>query len=408
MNSGKRPQIVFQLLALLVLAGCATAPEVVEPPPPAPEPAPPPPPPPPPPPSAEELAAARRAKLACAQVTIAAAGDMMLGTDFPKNHLPDDDGLSLLADVAPVFANANIAFGNLEGVLMDGGEPVKKCENPDACYLFRSPTRYAELLADAGFTVMSLANNHARDFGEAGRSASMAALDAAGIRHSGRVGDIATWPNGEVTAALIAFAPFTNSNMMLEVDAAAEQVAALAAEYDIVIVSFHGGAEGLDASRIPFATERYYGEDRGNVVEFARTMVEAGADLLLGHGPHVPRAMEIHNEKLIAYSLGNFATYYGISVSGLKGYAPILVATLDGNGQFVSGEIVSAIQIRPDGPTIDPRHRAFERIWELTEQDFGGGGIRFQHGGVFFPTAEPSGRCTEQPGIPAPTTEPGT
>jgi hypothetical protein len=110
--------------------------------------------------------------------------------------------------------------------------------------------------------------------------------------------------------------------------------------------------------------------------------------------------MEIHNEKLIAYSLGNFATYYGISVAGLKGYAPILVATLDGNGQFISGEIVSAIQIRPDGPTIDDRHRAYERVWELTEQDFGGGGIRFQHGGIFFPAAEPSGRCTEQPGLP--------
>ncbi|MFQ5636278.1 MAG: CapA family protein, partial [Gammaproteobacteria bacterium] len=205
-----------------------------------------------------------------------------------------------------------------------------------------------------------------------------------------------------VRAALIAFAPFTNSNMMLDLEAAADHVARLAAEFDVVIVSFHGGAEGADASRIPFATESYYGEDRGDVVKFARLMVDSGADLVVGHGPHVPRAMEVYREKLIAYSLGNFATYYGISVSGRKAYAPILVSTLDGNGQFISGEIVSAIQIRPDGPLIDARHRAYERIWELTEQDFGGGGIQFQHGGAFFPATEPSGNCERQPARPNP------
>jgi len=400
-NSTNRLNYAGLVVTLLFIAGCTTTREVVEEPPPEPVPEPVVETPAPPPgPTAEELAAARRAELACARITIAAAGDIMLGTDFPENHLPDDDGESLLADVTPVFANADIAFGNLEGVLMDGGEPVKECKDPDACYLFRSPARYANLLADAGFTVMSLANNHARDFGEEGRTASMAALDTVGIRHSGRSGDVATWPNGEVRAALIAFAPFTNSNMMLDLEEAAHRVTTLATAFDIVIVSFHGGAEGADASRIPFTTETYYGEDRGNVVEFSRAMVDAGAALVIGHGPHVPRAMEIYEDRLIAYSLGNFATYYGISVSGLKGYAPILVATLDGNGQLISGEIVSAIQLRPDGPSLDPRHRAYESIWELTEQDFGGGNIRFQHGGNFFPAAEPSVTCELHPDQP--------
>jgi len=324
----------------------------------------------------------------------------MLGTDFPENHLPDDDGISLLAAVAPVLSGADITFGNLEGVLMDGGEPVKECKDPSACYLFRSPARYAQLLADAGFTVMSLANNHARDFGEDGRLASMAALEAAGIRHSGLAGDIATWPDGEVRTALIAFAPFTNSNMMLDLDEASVKIAALAADYDIVIVSFHGGGEGADAGHVPFATETYYGEDRGNVVEFARLMVESGADLVIGHGPHVPRAMEIHDGKLIAYSLGNFATYYGISVAGTKGQAPVLVTTLDGNGRFISGEIVSAIQIRPDGPVIDTRQRAYESIWELTEQDLDGGRIDFRHGGVFFPDDAATVDCAAAPTMP--------
>lgn len=384
---------------LLCIGGCTTVVQQTEPPP---EPSPPEPAviesaPTPPAPTAAELAAQRAASLDCARITIAAAGDIMLGTDYPENHLPDDDGQSFLAEVTPVLSTADIAFGNLEGVLMDGGEPVKQCKDPDACYLFRSPTRYAFHLANAGFTVMSLANNHARDFGEEGRSASMKALDAAGIKHSGRNGDIALWPNGEVTAALIAFAPFTNSHPMLDLEGAKRQVEQLAATYDLVIVSFHGGAEGVDAARLPFTTEYYYGEDRGDVVKFSRTLIEAGADLIIGHGPHVPRAMEIHEDKLIAYSLGNFATYYGISVNQAKGYAPILVATVDGNGRFISGEVVSAIQVRPGGPRLDEKHRAYEQIWELTQQDFDGGGIKFQYGGNFFPAADSPSKCQQTP-----------
>jgi len=345
-----------------------------------------------------QLAAQRTAELACARITVAAAGDIMLGTDFPENRLPEDDGQSLLADVTTVFAGADIAFGNLEGVLMDGGEPVKTCKDPSACYLFRSPARYARLLADAGFTVMSLANNHARDFGEEGRTASMAALDAVGIRHSGRDGDIALWPNGRVKTALIAFAPFKNANPMLDPDTARNRIATLSETNDFIIVSVHGGAEGSDAAHVPFADEFYFGENRGNVAEFAHAMIDAGADLVIGHGPHVPRAVEIYKGRLIAYSLGNFATYYGISIEGDKGLAPILVATVDGNGRFVSGEIVSALQVRPSGPRLDDRHRAYERIWELTEQDFDGDAIRFQNGGSFFPAIEPEPGCQQHPG----------
>jgi hypothetical protein len=348
---------------------------------------------------AEQIAIQRSAELACARITVAAAGDIMLGTDYPEDRLATDaESQSLLADVAQIFSSADISFGNLEGVLMDGGEPVKTCKDPAACYLFRTPAHYANYLSDAGFTVMSLANNHARDFGEQGRTASMASLDAAGIRHSGRIGDIATWPNGKIKTALIAFAPFTNSYQMLDLDTARNEIATLKETYDLIIVSFHGGAEGVDAAHVPFTNETYFGEDRGNVVEFSHAMIDAGADLVIGHGPHVPRAIEIYNGRLIAYSLGNFATYYGISITGDKGLAPILVATVDGNGQFISGEIVSAIQVRPYGPHLDDSQSAYERIWELTEQDFGDGGIRFQNGGSFFPAVEPNIECQRNPG----------
>jgi hypothetical protein len=365
------------IVLLAGLAGCATAPEAppAEPVEPAkPKLEPPAEPPPPPEPDPRDF-----------RISIASVGDMMLGTDYPENHLPDDDGVSFLAAVTPVLSSADIAFGNLEGVLVDGGEPGKKCSNPNACYLFRSPTRYADYYRDAGFDVISLANNHARDFGEEGRTSTMSALAAAGIHHSGREGDFASFESNGLKIAVLAYAVTKDSNMLLDYELAEATVTEYAASHDIVMVTFHGGAEGVDAVNLPFAEEEYFGEPRGDVVMFARMVVDAGADLVVGHGPHVVRAMELYEDRLIAYSLGNFATYYGISVAGIKGVAPILISTLDGAGRFVHGEIVSTIQIRPAGPSIDPQQRALKLIRGLTAEDFDFPGLKFYDDGRFEP-----------------------
>ena len=323
------------------------------------------------------------------KISIAAVGDMMIGTDYPEDHLPDDDGVGFLAGVAPWLWSADVAFGNLEGVLVDGGEPGKKCSNPKACYLFRSPSRYAFHYRAAGFDVLSLANNHARDFGEEGRTATMQALAAAGIYHSGREGDFASFEVKGLRIAVLAYAVTKNSNMLLDYALSEQTVRDFAATHDIVIVSFHGGAEGSDVSRLPFADEEYYGEPRGDVVRFARMVVDAGADLVLGHGPHVVRAMERYNDRLIAYSLGNFATYYGISVTGIKGIAPILLATLDEEGRFVEGEIISTRQLRPAGPSLDPQGRALKMIRGLSIEDFGNSGLEFHPDGRVTPAERP-------------------
>jgi len=326
------------------------------------------------------------------RITIAAVGDMMLGTDYPRNILPDDDGVAFLADVAPILSSADLTFGNLEGTLVDGGESGKKCSNPSVCYLFRSPSRYVEHYRKAGFDVMSLANNHARDFGEAGRLATMNTLREAGIHHSGLEGDFATMEVNGLMVAVLAYAVTRNSNMMLDYDLARDTVSDYADTHNIVIVSFHGGAEGRDRTRLPFAEEVYYGEPRGDVVRFSRMMVDAGADLVIGHGPHVIRAAENYRDRLIAYSLGNFATYYGISVEGIKGIAPILVVTLDSEGHFVNGTVHSTIQIRPAGPTIDSEQRALEMLRRLSIEDFTTPGIFFSEDGTIKPAARKSVR----------------
>jgi len=377
----KTARIVFSLL-LLQIAACASTPVPEAPSAPRAEPV-------------EEIAVAPEAAPAPAlppqldrsamRISIASVGDMMIGTDYPQNHLPDDDGVSFLSNVAPIISAADIAIGNLEGVLLDGGEPGKKCSNPNACYLFRSPTRYAKHYKDAGFDMMSLANNHARDFGEEGRSSSMEALAAHGILQSGRAWTTAVLQHDELTVAYLAYAVTKNSNMLLDYELAFLWIAAHAEIYDIVVVTFHGGAEGADVTHVPFAEEEYYNEPRGDVVWFARGAVDAGADLVVGHGPHVVRGMERYKDRLIAYSLGNFATYYGISVAGIKGIAPILTTTLDGNGVFIEGHITSTIQLRPAGPSIDEKQRALSLIRRLSAEDFGDSGLKFELDGRVLP-----------------------
>jgi poly-gamma-glutamate capsule biosynthesis protein CapA/YwtB (metallophosphatase superfamily) len=322
-------------------------------------------------------------------LSVAAVGDIMLGTDFPQNRLADDDGSSLLGAAAPLLRSADVAFGNLEGVLLDGGEPAKTCSDPGACYLFRSPTRYAAHLADAGFTVMSLANNHARDFGEEGRDASMAALAAHGIRHSGREGDVASWSVDGLQVAMIAFAPFKGAHDLLSPEDAQALIAALAENHDIVIVSMHAGGEAGDVSRVPFAEEFYRGENRGDVASFARGAVAAGADLVIGHGPHVPRGIEVHQGRLIAYSLGNFATYYGIRVTGDNGLAPLLMVELASDGSLLSGQIHSFRQRRPGGPAADPGQEAGQVIETLSLSNFPDSAPEFGNDGKFQPRPPP-------------------
>ena len=303
------------------------------------------------------------------QLQVAAVGDIMLGSDYPEERLPPEH-VSLLEPVAKTLQQADIAIGNLEGVIQDGGEPVKKCSNKAQCYLFRTPSQYIDELKLAGFDVLNLANNHAKDFGEDGRSHTMALLDAAGIAHTGRDGDIAQLVVKGRKVAVIGFAPYLGSNNMLELETASAKISKLAELNDIVIVTFHGGAEGDEYTRLPFNREFFHGEDRGDVVAFSRMAVDAGADMVVGHGPHVPRALELYHDRLIAYSLGNFATYWGIKVSGMNGVAPILTAVLDSNGRFVKGKIVSTRQIRPAGPLPDKAGTAARVMHELTRVDF--------------------------------------
>ncbi len=316
-------------------------------------------------------------------LNIMAVGDIMMGTDFPNDKLPPNNGKELFKDVKGILSSADLTIGNLEGVFIDGGEPRKKCRDTSICYIFRTPIKYVANLVECGFDFISIANNHTNDFGKAGVSSTKKTLEENGIQHSGRIGDTAIKEVNGLKVGFIAFATSPGCYSLLNYHSAAREIKSLKKKADIIIVSFHGGAEGIDALHIADSLEIAYGEKRGNVVRFSKNAIDAGADLVIGHGPHVPRAIELYKNRLIAYSLGNFCTYKGFSLDQAKGLAPILSVKLNNVGDFIEGEIISAKQVRPYGPLLDPMKLAFKLIKKLTEEDIAENQLVFNSDGSF-------------------------
>lgn len=305
-------------------------------------------------------------------VTLIGVGDMMMGSNYPDNSgLPPNDGQSLLKEVHHILQDADVTMGNLEGVLLNEGGTPKTCRDPKVCYVFRSPERYVQNLVDAGFDIMSLANNHAGDFGEAGRKSSMKALDEAGIQHAGQLPKKSiVFEKEGIRYGFAAFAPNSGCVSLNDIEGAKEIVAHLDSISDIVIVSFHGGAEGAPYQHVPRKTELFHGENRGDVYLFAHTLIDAGADIIFGHGPHVTRAVEIYKDRFITYSMGNFCTYGGINVSGINGLAPIIKVYTDTKGIFFKAQITPTYQTNRSSVHLDPQKQVIKRIQELTKQDF--------------------------------------
>lgn len=306
-------------------------------------------------------------------IVVTAVGDVMLGTTFPdESTLPPNDGAGLLVEVTPLLKRGDVVYGNLEGPLTDGGDSAK-ChgKREGTCFAFRVPTRYNKYLKDAGFTVMGLANNHAMDFGQDGRTSSRQALDAVQIAHTGEVGDIARLTVKGKKIDVIAFATYPGAYNFLDLDATLQTISAARAEADLVIVGFHGGAEGATHQHVLQGDEMFLGEDRGDLRKFTHAAIDAGADLVLGSGPHVVRAMEVYKGKLIAYSLGNFATYGPFNLSAENGLSLVLEAHLASDGTFLGGRVYPVKQEKPGGPKLDPAGQILPVLRGLSSTDFG-------------------------------------
>jgi hypothetical protein len=335
------------------------------------------------------------------EIVVTAVGDVMLGTTFPdESTLPPNDGADLLTEVTPFLKRGDVVYGNLEGPIVDGGDSAK-CHGKKigTCFAFRVPTHYGKYLKEAGFTAMGLANNHAMDFGLEGRASSRQVLDAMQIAHTGEIGDIARLTVKGRKVTVIAFATYPGAFNFLDLDATLQTIRAAKTESDLLIIGFHGGAEGATHQHVLEGDETFLGEDRGDLRRFTHAAIDAGADLVLGSGPHVVRAMEIYKGKLIAYSLGNFATYGPFNLSAENGLTLVLETHLASDGSFLRGKAYAVKQDKPGGPKLDAEMKILPVLRALSNADFKQSAIVVGPQGELWVPGTEVPPCTDAPDL---------
>ncbi len=303
-------------------------------------------------------------------LTLVAVGDLMMGSNYPTDAYCPPKNLKLLDPVSEFLRAADLTFANLEGTVMNEGGKRKPCSNPSVCYAFRQPEYLVDQMKEAGIDLLSVANNHLGDFGEEGRINTCRVLREKGFRFGGQ--EMQPWDTITVKGirvGLTAFAPNQDCLPLNDSERVKEIVRELKNKCDLVIVSFHGGAEGNGRTHVLRKTENFLGENRGNVYAFARVAIDAGADVVLGHGPHVPRAIDLYKGRFIAYSMGNFCTYGQFNLKGDAGIAPLFQLTIRRDGRFLEGKILSIKQTGEGGPIPDPDKAAEKLIRSLTRAD---------------------------------------
>ena len=302
-------------------------------------------------------------------ITIKAVGDIIPGTNFPNYRLPRFRDQLLPKSVRTQLQGSDILFGNFESSLTNYPYTAKDISRGQV-FAFRSPPAYAQLFAEAGFNVFNMANNHAMDFGPVGFKDTKKNLEAVGIATLGHKNQILYLEANNISVAMIGFSPYEIYNSIHNLGVAQALVAEAKKKANIIVVSMHAGAEGTGALQVKNQTEFFYGENRGNSIKFARNMIDAGADLVLGHGPHVPRAMEIYKGKIIAYSLGNFLGYRTLSTNAQTGDSMILEVKLNPAGNLISSKIIPVRMDRQGIPHIDQRFQTVRLMRYLNNQAF--------------------------------------
>ena len=314
------------------------------------------------------------------QVSITHVGDTFPGSH--PNQLAADGGASFFDGVADEL-RGDVVIANMEGALST--LEFDKCGGGQCTY-FRLPGEYAEVFAGAGFDVLNIANNHGWDAGPDGAAETREAVTGAGMELAGMKDEIVTVEAQGLTVAVVGFAPYTFYTDVRDLDAVAALVDQAKSQADLVVATAHLGAEGTDHRHVPEGVENYLGEDRGDTRAFCRTCVDSGADLVVGHGPHVLRGMELYNGKLIAYSLGNFGGGQNLfSLDGPLGVSAILNVELDEGGNLLAGRIVPSRMDDRGYPELDAEAAAIESLNELAA-DFGDAGVTVGPDGILeFP-----------------------
>jgi poly-gamma-glutamate synthesis protein (capsule biosynthesis protein) len=265
------------------------------------------------------------------------AGDVMLGRMVNEvlQHEPPEYPWG---DTLTIFREVAWRFCNLECVLADSWDPTSL---PSKAFHFRSDAKNVAVLRAAGIDAVSLANNHTLDFGQEALAATVVALDRAGIRHSGAGKDIGAASSAvicQVEDLKVAVISFTDNEPGWEAGLAQQGIFYLPvspddprterllqiirttkADADLVFVSAHWGPNW---GRSPPESH----------ITFSRLLINAGADLVIGHSPHVFQGIEIYRKRPIIYSAGDFIDDYAVDPEERNDESFIFVLETDGEG----------------------------------------------------------------------------
>jgi Bacterial capsule synthesis protein PGA_cap len=297
-------------------------------------------------------------------ITIGWVGDTTPGS---KYGMPPDGGRALFANLRSQLSAPDLMMANCEGTYSTA--TTSKGSGPNT-FAFQAPPSYAQALKWAGIDLVSIANNHSHDFLQAGLQQTQAALKAAGIRYAGIPENTPIVTVKGVRVAVLAFSPYPWNNNINNIPAAVDLVRTVAGSADLVIVLMHAGAEGSDKTHTPHGSEFAFGENRGDSRAFAHAVIDAGADLVLGSGPHVIRGIERYKHRLIAYSLGNFAGWGNFGTGGTLSLSGLLTVKIDGAGRIHGGRWLSLYISGAGVPGVDANNTAAHLVSQLSAADF--------------------------------------
>jgi hypothetical protein len=314
-------------------------------------------------------------------VSIAWGGDVTLGSSYGN---PPNGGRALLAPGARVLKKALIGAVNYEGTFGPGGS--SKCgAGAKDCFAFQAPPGNARTLRRAGVDIVNHANNHAFDFGAVGWRATRDALTKAHVQATGAPGEVKIIERRGTRVAFVGFSTYGWTNPMGDDAAVRARIAGAAAKADIVVAFLHAGAEGADKQHVPRGPESAFGEFRGDSRHFAHTAIDAGADLILGSGPHVLRGLELYRNRLIAYSLGNLAGWHNFGTGGRSSLSALITVALGPGGRFYAARIASFTLDGAGVPHADRRRGALKLMRSLSKADFPKSALRFSRTGLVTP-----------------------
>lgn len=290
-------------------------------------------------------------------------GDMVPAQDDSYN----ENVFSLVSNYTKI---PTLMIGNLEGTFASP-ERVSKCSYlPQKCHAFSGSSVFAKSLKAAGFDVVSLVNNHSYDYGDEGLLDTETILAKEGIPFISPTKPSVNLTVSEKKIGILGVSSTPPAETITDYDFIKREVERLKKQNDIVILIFHGGAEGSDKTRVPEAYEYLGTENRGHVALVARTAIDAGADIILGSGPHVLRKIEYYKEKPIVYSAGNFVGgNERLTTKGILGISGIFnLFREEKEAPKYSHEIIPIKLSEKGVPAFDPENKGIELVESLSKE----------------------------------------